>query len=594
MNVSRTRAFSVSLVALAAVVAFGQPNLPDVRGDLAERTLRILCEPEWAGRLTLSPGARAAADFLAEQFRSLGLQPGGTDGYFHEFDVSVNFRPTTRNLLQLIPTDGETLSLRLGTDYVPLVGTRSGALVRAPLTYVGYGLVQDGWNDYEGIDVRGRVVIALRGVPEGRPNATNGQKARWAAEAGAVGILFVGPSDDGRPDLPRLTRGQGVAQNLNVLAAGLSERFLERLTGKNFAEARSATGPASRHLDWTVRAVTEVEPNRGRCRNVIAVLPGNDPALKDEIIVVGAHYDHLGFGEVGSRTNREIPHLGADDNASGVAGVVALAEYFARTRSNRRTMIFQCYSGEEVGLVGALAWVRDHPEIVDRTHFMMNLDMIGRLRDGNLTVFSTSSAIEIDGILDRVRADGVNLVRVPTIAPNSDHAAFARANTPHVFLHTGLHPEYHTENDTVDTINFEGMTAVIRVAAQILSLVDDLDARMAWNPEARFAGRARPNQPPSGAQGQGRAVRLGLLPDLTESDAPGLLVTGVSPGSPAEKAGVKAGDRLLKIGDREIRNASDLQEILVAARPGQRLTLFLRRGDQELAIEVTLEAASGG
>ncbi|MFQ3586857.1 MAG: DUF4910 domain-containing protein, partial [Fimbriimonadaceae bacterium] len=261
--------------------------------------------------------------------------------------------------------------------------------------------------------------------------------------------------------------------------------------------ARQATGPASRNLGLAVRMITESEPNRGMGRNVIGILPGNDPAVQDEIIVVGAHFDHLGYGEVGSRTNADIIHPGADDNASGVAGVLALAEYFAVNRTNRRTMIFQLYSGEEVGLVGAAAWVRDHPETVRRISAMINMDMIGRLREGRLTVFSTSSSTEWDAILDEAKADGVVVNKSPGISSGSDHFPFARANVPNLFFHTGLTPEYHTENDTVDTINFPGMVSVIDLVRQVIQNVDARE-KLPWNPEAQLGGRRRPAAPPTG------------------------------------------------------------------------------------------------
>lgn len=459
--------------------------------------LEALTSPAMGGRLTLAPGERLAADYLAQQFRRIGLQEGPHKGYIHEFEVTVNQRPTSNNVLSFRDSAGQTWRLNLGEDFLPLAGTRAMRMVNAELVYVGFGLVEDDWNDFEGVDLTGKVAVMLRGVPEGRRPASNGAKARWAAERGAAGVIFVGSATSGRRDLAPMSRGQGLAPNTEIVAASVSERHFERLVGMPLEKARQATAPASRSLGLSVRMVTETEPNRGMGRNVIGILPGNDPTVSDEIIVVGAHFDHLGYGEVGSRTNADIIHPGADDNASGVAGVLALAEHFAINRTNRRTMIFQLYSGEEVGLVGAAAWVRDNPETVRRISAMINMDMIGRLREGRLTVFSTSSSTEWDAILDAVKADGVIVNKVPSISGGSDHFPFARANVPNLFFHTGMTPEYHTENDTIDTVNFPGMVSVIDLVRQVIQNVDGRE-KLQWNPEAQIGGRRRPATPPAG------------------------------------------------------------------------------------------------
>lgn len=482
--------FAIAAVALASGSArFAESQLREY--------LEALTSPAMGGRLTLAPGERLAADYLAQQFRRIGLEEGPHKGFFHEFEVTVNQRPTSNNVLTFRDRAGQTWRLSLGEDFVPLAGTRPMRMVNADLVYVGFGLAEDDWNDFEGVDLEGKVAVMFRGVPEGRRPASNGAKARWAANKGAVGVIFAGSAVEGRRDLPPLSRGQGLAPNTDIVAAAVSERHFERLVGVPIDEARAVQGPASRPLDWSVRMITETEPNRGMGRNVIGILLGNDPAVRDEIIVVGAHFDHLGYGEVGSRTGADIIHPGADDNASGVAGVLALAEYFATNRTNRRTMIFQLYSGEEVGLVGSAAWVRDNPETVRRISAMINLDMIGRLRDGRLTVFSTSSSTEWDAILDAVAAPDIRLQKSPTIAAGSDHFPFARANVPNLFFHTGLTPEYHTENDTVDTINFSGMVNIVDLVRQVIENVDGRE-KLPWNPDAQSGGRRRPAAPPAG------------------------------------------------------------------------------------------------
>ncbi|HRJ26652.1 MAG TPA: M28 family peptidase [Fimbriimonadaceae bacterium] len=571
------------LTTLSAALALNT-RTPEITRIELERTLRFLCQPAWEGRLTLAPGERKTAEFLIEELKQIGLKPGNGSSYIHEFDITVNQRPTANNALRLRLADGREVRLELGKDFTPVVGTKPMSLVSAPIVFVGYGLNQEGWNDYDKVNVKDKFVLAFRGVPQGKPNVTNGAKAQWAKQAGARGILFIGPVAEGRQELPVPTRGQGIPTGLELVVAGLHRDWFDDLTGMSYVQARAMAAPASQELKAEARLVTEMEPNRGRGLNVIGILPGNDPKLREEVIVIGAHYDHLGFGEVGSRTGNELIHPGADDNATGVAGVLALAEHFKMTGSNRRTMVFQLYSGEEVGLVGAAAWVRDNANWIQRTSAMINMDMIGRLRDENLTAFCTSSSTEWDAILDGIKVQGVRINKVPAVASNSDHAPFARAQVPVVFFHTGLTPEYHTENDTIETINFDGMLRVLDVARQTIEAVDRRDTRMSWNPQASFGQRG----------GQARRVRVGFMPDMGNTTGPGVLLQGTTPGSPAEKAGLKAGDRVLQIGTREIKSMDDLQAALAEARPGQKLTVIVLRGQERMTVEITPEASPAG
>lgn len=553
--------------------------------DVVASTMRTLTSEEFAGRLTLAPGAERASEFIASEMRRIGLRPGGEDGtYFHAFDVTVNQRPTKMNLLTA-EADGKRVSLDMGKDFVPVFGSANERLVRGQAVFAGFGLKAGGWDDYAGLDAAGKVAIVLRATPEGAQPVSPGQRARWAKESGAVAILFVGPSAEGRSELPRPTRGQGVPADLDLVAAGVTRQAFESVTGLKFAEEVARKAPASRVLPVTLRVVTGQEANRGRSNNVIGVLPGNDPSLKNEVIVIGGHYDHLGWGEVGSRTGVESIHHGADDNASGTAGVLALAEAFAASKSNRRTLIFQAYCGEEVGLIGSAAWVRDNPELVKRTTLMVNLDMIGRLRE-TMTIFGCASAKELLDILKSVEDSGPKSVRVLASPPNSDHASFARAGVPVLFYHTNIPPEYHTEKDTFDLINLDGMVQVLESVRKTVAAVDARDQRLTFDPEAaRVTGGGGPERP--------RRVRVGFIPDMGDEAGPGVRVSGVSPGSPAQQAGAKEGDRILKFGDREITKLEDLQQALMEAKPNVKVIVVILRGDQRLELEVIPTAPSG-
>ncbi len=471
-------------------------DLRDSRLALSPRTLenylRFIAGDETTGRMTLSPGIDKCAAYIVEQFKKAGVQPGGTDGtYFHEYDVTANQRPTKNNVLAFSLGGGKRLSPEIGKDYVPLVGSDSMKLVNATMVYVGYGLDESDWKDYEGVDVQGKVALALRGVPEGRTPRSNGWKARTAKEKGAAAIVFVGPSAPGRSELPAYTPGQGIPSSTGIVAAAIHSKLLKDLAGIPYSEARAAKAPASKSLGVVAKIVTELERNQGMAKNVIGVVPGKDPALRGEYLILGAHYDHLGRGEIASRTGSDAIHYGADDNGSGTTLVVALAEHFAKTRSNRRTLIFQLYSGEEMGLLGSRAWANDpaNEATLKATTAMINMDMVGRVRNDTVYVYGASTSAGWNDVLDAVRVEGLKLDVNPHTRGDSDHATFGRKSLPVLFFHTGLHNEYHSEKDTIDGINFQGMAQVGEAIIQVVDGLDKLQKKLEWNPQADLGGK---------------------------------------------------------------------------------------------------------
>lgn len=485
-----------TLVALFAVA-----SAPPVATEAQLRqSLEVIASADHEGRLTLSPGIMKTSQYFADGFKRIGLKPGGDDGtYFHHFEVTVGQRPTKNNFVTLKDKDGKEHRLELDKDFRPLAGSTM-RIASGDLVYVGYGLNEDDWDDYKGVDVTGKVVLALRGVPEGRRNASNRLKARVAQEKGAKAILFVGPDGENASDLPPYSRLQGIATSLDMVAGAISERYFTALTGMDFKAARAAKQPASKALAASARMVLETEPNTGKDRNVIGILPGNDPVLKNEYIIIGGHHDHLGYGETGSRTGAPVIHYGADDNGSGSVGVLALAEHFARTKGNRRTIIFQLYSAEELGLLGSDAWCKDHPEILEKTSAMLNMDMIGTVRRDNVYAYGTTSSKEWEEVGKKLDIPGLNVLWKPNTRGDSDQASFVRRNVPVIFWHTGLTNIYHSEEDTVDKVNFAGMVKVLEAVAQTARIIDAMDKKMTFNPNVERGNRPEDRQVPPPAE----------------------------------------------------------------------------------------------
>lgn len=577
----------------AAVAALAFLYAPDAARDVpleigvadVDATERFLASPALEGRMTLARGGTKAGDYLAKQFGRIGLDKGPERSFFYEFPVTFGFRPTKNNSLEFTTDAGRKIRLEIGRQYRPLVNSTETPL-EAPVVFVGFGLDRDDWNDYAGVDVKGKIALMFRGVPEGRSPTTTGSKAQTAAAKGAVGIVVVGPNVAGRAELPNYTRAQGMAPDTGIAGAGVRSELFRDLTGMDYATARAMKRPASKALPLKARLQAKLEPNSGIARDVVGYLPGHDPALKDQYIVVGAHYDHLGYGEVASMSGTDAIHPGADDNASGSSGVVAIARYFARKKSNRRTMIFQLYEGEELGLLGSEAWAKGHADILKHTSAMLNMDMIGRLRQNRLEIYGTGTAKEWTDILATVDARDLKPQPSPNSRGDSDQASFARRNVPVLFFFTGMHPEYHSEKDTLDTVNIPGIAAVAGFVARVAEAVDALPAQLA------FVGSGQGTQTQNdAAHSQGRRIRVGFVPDMSDAGK-GVLLEGVSPGSPAEKAGFRAGDRIVEFNGHKLDGLEALAEAMIGPNPGDKVKVVFERNGKRLEVVVTVEASN--
>ena len=334
---------------------------------------------------------------------------------------------------------------------------------------------------------------------------------------------------------------------------------------------------------WTVNSTSttrEAGVADRATENVVAILPGRDPRLARQDIVIGAHFDHLGNGPFGSTAHGDSVHLihhGADDNASGTAGVLEIARLLAARRPRpARTIVFVLFSGEEEGALGS-AWYADHPDIaMDSTLAMLNLDMVGRMRDHRLLVLGARSATEWPSLLDSVDAPyHLEVHASGTGWGPSDQNSFYAKQRPVLHFFTDLHPDYHAPADTWDKINADGIETIAH-------LVADLAGRLA----ARGTPLTFVNAPPP-VMASGERAYLGSIPDMT-SEPGGVKLSGVTAGSPAESGGLKAGDVITGIGGDTIANLNDMQNALVKHHPGDTVAITVRRGDQVVPLTVIL------
>ena len=593
------RALALVLVlALAAGAAnAATPAIPSA-GWLLDQ-VKALTTAEMEGRASGTAGADHAASHIAAAFKQAGLAPGGPGaGYLQTFEVPTGIRLGSANALEVVGAAARPLLL--GRDFTPLAVSADGA-AEAELVFAGYGITAPdlGYDDYEGLDARGKIVLVLsrepRGgdpespfrLPEAYHYSERSHKIINAREHGARGILLVEHPAAANEALPALS---GVSQPWSILAAFVTRAVGDALlapSGKRLVELADTIDRALAPLSVAgvrVRLEVNLVRERGTAANVVGILPGIDPHLRHEAIVIGAHYDHLGRGGEGSLAPEQVGevHPGADDNASGTAAVIGLAHAFATAGGAPRTLIFVAFAGEEMGLLGSTEYGRRPTFPLERTVLMLNLDMVGRLRDGKLYVHGVDSGTAL-GTLVADAARGLGLspqLRGDPFSP-SDHTTFYAAGRPVLFLFTGAHTDYHRPTDTWQNLNPQGLETVTTFAARAIAAVAATSA-----PPTYVRLRAAPA---SGRRGGGYGPSFGVIPDFGEAELPGVKISGVRPGSPAEKAGVRAGDIIVRFGGVGVNTLDDLTFALRGKRAGDRVEVTVVRDGAEHRTQAVLE-----
>lgn len=412
-----------------------------------------------------------------------------------------------------------------------------------------------------------------------------------AREHGAAAIVVV-ENPRRSQDTPRPTRGTTPAWGLVAMSAtrAVAEAFLAP-AGLALAtlqdEIDRSLAPRSQALPGvTGRLRVALVREQGQTANVVGLLPGSDAALRDEAVVLGAHYDHLGHGSPFSLAPDRLDevHPGADDNASGTAAVMGLAEAFVRGGGARRSLVFVAFSGEELGLLGSTHYVGHAPVSIERTVAMVNFDMVGRLRNGQLYAMGVDTGQGLRALVEQAATGlGVTLqLRGDGVGP-SDHTAFVNRERPAVFFFTGTHGDYHRPSDTVDKINADGLPTVATVAYRTVRALADRDDRLAFVRVAPTSGGIRPGG------GGGYGPYFGSVPDFGESPVPGVQLSGVRPGSPADRAGLRTGDVIVAFAGVAVRTLDDLTFALRSRRPGETIEVRYVRDGAEHSVQATLE-----
>ncbi|MBM4192815.1 MAG: M28 family peptidase [Gemmatimonadetes bacterium] len=372
-------------------------------------------------------------------------------------------------------------------------------------------------------------------------------------------------------------------------AAWLSRRYAA-LTLQPPPGAPCGAGCANGYL----RPFAAREPRRNAApllretRNVVGIIRGTDPVLRDEYVVIGAHFDHLGRSTEGALDPAagDAIRNGADDNASGSAAILALAKRL-RQKPTKRSVLVVHFSGEEQGLLGSAAFVETTPIPLSRMVAMLNFDMVGRMRDDKVIVYGLATAAEMRAVLDSAAAGlRLNVSQVPDGTGPSDHSSFYLKDLPVLHFFTDVHPDYHRATDDFPAINVAGAVRVVDLAERALRTIADRPARLTFT-KAPSTQRA--------AAGPGNGAYFGSIPDMGAADDTGMRLSGVSPGGPAEKAGLKAGDLIVEFGGRAVKNIYDYTDAIGASRPGDVVAVVVVRGpsNERLTISVTLGRRGG-
>src|SRR5689334_1006411 len=564
--------------------------------------VKHLTVPSMEGRGDGTKGLTRAAHLIEQRYKSLGLEPAGVQSYFQPFAVVTGARLKADNFLHAQDGQAKT-ALKLNQDFVPFSFSSSGVASGA-LVFAGYGAsaAEFSYDDYANLDVKDKIVVLLRYEPPGfashdKTGLTQHSqlvtKAINARNHGAKAVILVnGKLGQGEEDL--LTQFGSVSGPINagIMLVQAKNEVAEawfRSAGKSLSDVQeqinAANKPASfsfpDNLHLTLKV--NIETTRATVNNVLAYLPGQT----DEYVVLGAHYDHLGRGNFDSLAPSQVGqiHPGADDNASGTAGVLELARRLAPMKGKlHRGILFASFAGEELGLLGSAEWVKEPTRPLEKAVAMINMDMIGRIKDDKVYIGGVGTGSTFQALLDQAPGKSTFKIDYSAGGPaSSDHTSFATKHIPALFFFSGLHSDYHKPSDTWDKINSEA-------AVRLLDLVENVSEKIASAPERPVFMTVVEDKPSTSGStgGSGYGAYFGSIPDFGQIEN-GVKFSDVKPGSPAAKAGLKGCDVLVQFGDRPIKNLYDFTDALRRSKVGDVVDVKVMRDGQQLSVSVTLE-----
>ncbi|MDX2175901.1 MAG: M20/M25/M40 family metallo-hydrolase [Candidatus Sumerlaeia bacterium] len=601
---ARLRAFAAAL-ALAAAILPAHASLERVTADL-----QYLASEKLEGRLTGTEGERLAAEYLVAELGKIGAEPlPGMDNFLQPFDFTRGVEVAKEGGTELTVTgpDGAPVAFKLGEKFRPM-GYSGNGDYSGELVFAGYGLTLPEENDlqydsYAGLDVKGKAVLVMRYAPEGIEEKTREELMRYATfdrkveaarDAGAAAIImFGGPNSDNAGRLLPFSGGDSDEDDIIVgSVSGDGAEALFAHIGKTAKDVQTAfdtpEAPAGFNLEGvSIKLGVNLDRRRITGHNVLAMLPATVEGAGPEGPMLGAHYDHLGRGELGGSLAAMVGkgeiHYGADDNASGTTAVLEAMRTIAEQYPVRpRPVYVGFWSGEELGLLGAEHYVANDVVPTEQLYAYVNLDMVGRMKETELLIQGTGSSPEWEKVLDKTN-EAFELDLTYSKNPNvpTDSAAFYRGGVPALQFFTGLHEQYHRPADTADLVNYEGVLRSGRYAAALAMELAHRGEAMPFE-QYRRAGLI-PGRTSERAY-------LGIVPDYAAAEGKGLALASVAEDGPAGKAGLKAGDRVVKLGKFDVTAMYDLMIALESLEIGETVDAVVLRDGKETTLPVKLEA----
>ena len=573
--------------------------------------IKFLASDQLKGRGDGTKELDKAANYIADHFRKFGLKPAGDKGtYLQHFTLTVGAKLGRNN--RAAYKQGNTVdNLKVQRTFIPLSFSANSA-IEAPLAFAGYGITapEYHYDDYQGLEAKGRIVIVLRHEPQendehsvfaGKQLTSHADIANKAIDAknhGAAGMILVNDVGNHAGQADELLRLDDVSgpQQMSIpvmqVEAGMVDAWLKP-SGHTLEELRQAIDKdLSNHsmtLDPSAHLALKVDIVRThrQVANVVGELPGSDAGLAAQYIVVGAHYDHLGLGGHDSLAPnaRGQVHHGADDNASGTSGVLQLADVLAHSLERpRHTIVFICFAGEEIGLLGS-AYYAQHPAFpLQPTIAMINMDMIGRVTNNRLYISGTGTSPGFHDIVEEAnRGLKFDVSYSAAGYGASDQTSFTVHEVPVLFFFSGLHSDYHKPSDTWDKIDSGNGARVVELVFDVVNCLDAL------NDKPQYVRVAEPAGAISGGGGGGYGPYFGSIPDFGQVEHGGVKFSDVRDGSPAGKAGFKAGDVLVEFDGKTIDNLYDFTYALRSHKPGDKVSVTVLRGTEKITRDVTLE-----
>ena len=550
--------------------------------------IKYLSDNKREGRFPGSQGSKEAIDYISKQFKTNNILPGGTKDFLQPFEFIAGIKADNDTRLVL---DGKDLSLN--KDFIPIEFSSNGKF-EGEIAFVGYGfLINDSisWNDYKGINLDGKWALIFSGAPGGdhphskfRNHSALRKKAILAKDKNALGVIFVNQKgNEGLKTLKHTPNSLSIGIPVIQIKRDIANQLLSQRLNDLQIKLDEQKQPQSFSIDKNIRGELKLKREIKLIPNVIGIIPGNDLKLKEEYIVLGAHFDHLGLGEEGSGSlmpGSKLIHNGADDNSSGTAALLELSSKLSKNKGLlKRSIILMGYNAEEEGLLGSKYFVNNPTVDLQSIVAMINMDMIGRMSNNAVTVGGTGTANIFESTLKEINKDhNLKLKMSPEGFGPSDHASFYIKNIPVLFFFTGTHSDYHKPSDDWQRINIEGQK---KITDFIYDLTLNL-SRMSEKPVFKESGPKQATLARSTFK-----VTLGIMPSYV-SDEKGLVIDGVRKNGPAGKAGIKKGDMIISIKGKEVNSIYDYMYRLEKLEPGEVVKVTIIREGEELTLAINL------